>query len=137
LRGCPLRSDGPPVVCLADVPLDELLSRRTFRAHQGRWDYEPFGVGIRRCAVERLGGMPVVYGDSPGTAGLAKEQKWLFQACGKTYDWRDEREWRVLGSVDFAKLSQDELFVFAGDTDSANELADFAPWPVIVAPVTG
>lgn len=129
LRGSPLVTSAGPVVCFSAVPLAELLSRRTFRSHRGRWDYEPYGIAIRRHVVRQLGGMPVVYADSLEVSGLTDAQRWRFQACGTTFDWRREEEWRLPGSVDLRQLTAEDAVVFVGDEATALRLAD-CPWPV-------
>ncbi|MEL6899221.1 MAG: hypothetical protein AAFP90_24220, partial [Planctomycetota bacterium] len=52
-----------PVVCFSGVPLADLLSRRQFRSHLGRWDYEPFGIALRTNVIQDAGGFPVEYID--------------------------------------------------------------------------
>lgn len=130
LRGCALVTSAGPVVCFSAVPLAELLSRRIFRSHLGRWDYEPYGIAIRRDVVQRLGGMPVVYAESWDSSGLTDDQRWRFQACGTTFDWRREEEWRVPGSVDLRRIAADEALLFVGDRLTGLRLAAISPWPV-------
>jgi len=134
VRGSALRRCSGPVVCLAAVGLKQFLARRTFRPHRSRWDYEPYGLAIRREAVERLGGQPVVYAESLSAAALPTSQRWRFQAIGKTYDWREEQEWRIAGSLDLSQFAADELVVFVGDLAAAEIVAPLSPWPVILAP---
>lgn len=132
VRGAAVRRCSGPVVCLAAVGLSQLLARRTFRPHRSRWDYEPYGLAIRREALQRLGGQPVVYAESLAAAALPKNQRWRFQPIGKTYDWRAEQEWRVSGSLDLGQFAAHELVVFVGDLLAAEIVAPVSLWPVIL-----
>jgi hypothetical protein len=128
----PLRSGSEPVVCLSEVPLRELLGRRTFRPHLGRWDYEPYGIGVRRNRIEQMGGMPVVYHSSTSSESNGKVASWRLQPSGKTYDWTAEREWRVCGPLDLGNFARDDLFVFAGDQQTVDHIQQISPWPVLL-----
>lgn len=120
-----------PIVCWSAVPLPELLRRRTFRAHLGRWDYEPFGIAIRRRAAERLGILPAIYGAAGDKNALPDDQRWRYQAAGRTGGWQAEREWRHRGSLALQRLGPDEAFVFVAGADAARSLAADSGWPVV------
>ncbi|QDT06143.1 hypothetical protein K227x_45510 [Rubripirellula lacrimiformis] len=102
-----------PVVCFSALPLAGLLARRCFRPHLGRWDYEPFGIAIRRWALQSLGAEPVIYGQPAERRTLPADQRYRFHPVGKTFDWPAEREWRVRGSVDLTALDTADVRVFA------------------------
>ncbi len=121
-----------PVVCWSEVPLPECLTRRTFRAHLGRWDYEPFGLALRRSAAVRLGILPVIYGPSGGRESLPPSDRWRFQAQGTRVDWRSEKEWRCYGSLDLAQVSSEEALVFVADAESAEATVAVSRWPVVI-----
>ena len=44
-----------PVVSLTAVPLGEIRTLRTYRSHLSRWDFEPYGICIRRDWLQRRG----------------------------------------------------------------------------------
>lgn len=138
LRGNPLIKGGESVVCFSEVPLNELLQRRTFRSHRGRWDYEPFGIAIRKRAIEAAGAMPVEYREGAELRKLRQGEReeegelWRMQPYGKTYDWREEREWRIRGSVDLDRFSDEDVFIFSADGGSASRLQQIAPWPIVM-----
>ncbi|WP_164102592.1 hypothetical protein [Candidatus Laterigemmans baculatus] len=132
LRGSAAVTSTGPVVCFSAVPLAELLARRTYRPHLGRWDYEPFGIAIRRSRLEALGGRPVVYGSTLADAGLAEDERWRFQATGRTFDWRREQEWRVAGSLDLDQLHESDAFVFVDDAAAARRVAPQSRWPLVL-----
>lgn len=121
-----------PVVCWSEVPLPQILARRTFRAHLGRWDYEPFGLAVRKSAAARLGIVPVVYGTAEQRERLPPADRWRFQAQGKRVDWRSEKEWRGRGSFDLHRLQPDEGLVFVPDSAAAASTAVLSRWPIVV-----
>ncbi len=119
-----------PVVCFSALPLASILKRRCFRPHLGRWDYEPFGVAIRRSVLEQMGGRPVIYGEGDQRNQILPADRFRFQSIGKTYDWRAEREWRTSASVDLQRLPNDSVRVFASDSSDARQKLGKSPWPV-------
>jgi hypothetical protein len=132
LCGSVLRRGDPPVVCFSRQSLPEFLTRRTFRAHRGRWDAEPYGLAVRETAVLRQGGRPVVYGNTWRESRLPAEERWRFQPSGRSYDWTREREWRIRGSFDLRLLEDDDAIVFVPDLSAAAAVAPVSPWRVIL-----
>lgn len=124
-----------PVVCFSAVALNELLQRRCFRPQLGRWDYEPFGVAIRITAAQRIGIVPVIYGDDEIRTQLAAEEQFRFHPQGTTYDWRQEREWRSNISVDLNSLNSDDVRVFAIDNARSRSSLQDCPWPMTWIPI--
>ncbi len=122
-----------PVVCFSRVPLPELLRRRCFRKHLGRWDYEPWGIAIERSAAQRFGCQPVVYDDTNQRKRLPEEQQWRFQAAGKGGAWRDEQEWRSRGSFPLHQLSSAQALIFVGHPDAVDTFAAISRWPIVDA----
>ena len=120
-----------PVVCFSANALDELLSRRCFRRHLGRWDYEPYGVAIRMSAAIRLGIQPVIYGPPKQRIDLATEDQYRFQPIGTSYDWRREREWRSRRSIDLAQLPDDEVRVFVQTQHEVSRIGRCCRWPIV------
>lgn len=112
------------VVCLSAVPLPELLRRRTFRSHVSRWDYEPFGIAIRRSAATAIGLQPVVYGPASVRDGLPADERYLYQAEGRDQDWTAEKEWRSLGDVDLESLDANDVCLFVPNGADAQVIAE-------------
>ena len=119
-----------PVVCFSAVRLAELLQRRCFRPQLGRWDYEPYGVAVRRTAAEKLGIQPVVYGEATMRKTLDPSDRYRFHPTGTTFDWQSEREWRSPRTVDLKLMGPDDVRIFAEDSaESRSRLVD-CEWPV-------
>ncbi|MFO0260652.1 MAG: hypothetical protein ACK53V_03415 [Planctomycetota bacterium] len=128
--------NGQPVVSFSAQPLSRWPELRTYRPHLGRWDFEPYGVGLSRDRLEKLGGRPVIYGDRQTQAELeAIERIWFQMArtrrAGHAIDWTVEREWRVPGDIELRLFGRDEALVFVPDKESAEVVAPYSRWPVI------
>ncbi|MCM2370444.1 hypothetical protein [Aporhodopirellula aestuarii] len=123
-----------PVVCLSAVPLPELLARRTYRSHLHRWDYEPFGIAIRRDAAIRFGIEPVIYGDRDLENRLTDRERFRFQATGKTHDWTAEQEWRSASDIDLSRFDTNDVCIFVPDQTAAARAASVncGRWQIVV-----
>lgn len=128
---------GPvPVVCFSAIPLRQLAKQRTFRAHRGRWDFEHYGLCIRRDALCKLGARPVIYGTATEFEALNDADKPWFQKRTSTsrtsqIDWSIEQEWRLPGDVDLTLISQTDAFVFVRFESEVSLIASVCEWPVI------
>ncbi|MGE0757681.1 MAG: hypothetical protein AB7F89_10315 [Pirellulaceae bacterium] len=126
-----------PVVCFTAIPLDDLARYRVFRSHRGRWDFEPFGIGIRRDWLQQQGAAPVCYGDEASWQQLPPDQRPFFQlryGVARQNDWSAEQEWRHVGNLCLDALPADSAFVFVPTTVAAHRLASISPWPVVILP---
>lgn len=132
-----LTRDSTPVVCFSESTADELLSRRRFRSHLSRWDFETVGIAIKRDVLAGRGGQPVIYGDNAIWKQLPAAKRPFFQQSrSKTVagvlDWTVEREWRVIGSVDLSPIPASDAYVYVETAEEAESVAPFSRWPVIV-----
>jgi hypothetical protein len=116
-------------VSLTAVPLRELLSRRTFRSHLGRWDWEPYGLLFRRQQLPQA--RPVIYAPGSEYQRLAAGDRAYFQPVDSKYDWTAEEEWRVLGDINLRGLPPNAVTVFVRSRHEAVQLARVSPFSVI------
>ena len=126
---------GVKVVSFTKASLEDLRGLRTFRSHRGRWDFEPYGICIRRDSLAALGGRPVQYGDEQLWRSLPADDRPFFQkfdTCEQDIDWRVEQEWRYLGDLDLTQIAPDEGLVFVPSQAEAEHAARLSPWPVTV-----
>ena len=130
---------GYRVVSLTAVPLAELPKLRVFRTHLNRWDFEPYGISIRREWLEMRDTRLVQYGDDTLWRSLPQRDRPFFQLLrGETADdaagtdWDREKEWRHLGDLDLNELSTDDALVFVPTAAEAEVVTAFSPWPVTV-----
>jgi len=121
-----------PVVCWSAVPLLELLQRRCFRSHVQRWDYEPYGVAVRVKAIRDLGGRPVIYGQAGEADQLPVSERFRHQAVGRSNDWRQEKEWRLAGSLALISLNPRHVRIFTLDSCLARSRLVNLPWKVTI-----
>ena len=132
------------VVSFTAVPLAELCHLRVFRTHRGRWDFERYGICIRRDWLEQRGARPVQYGDDDLWAATAPDDRPFFQLAktrsrsgSAPIDWSVEREWRHVGDVDLSDLPPDAALLFVPTEAEARQLARICRWPVTVVPPHG
>ena len=114
-----------PVVCFSRRRVDDLISRRTFRSHLGRWDYEPYGIVIRANVAEQLGIEPVRYYHRREDLD-PKVPSYLTHPIGTTFDWREEREWRTDRDLHLQTLSPNDWRPFALESPLARRVLQ--PW---------
>lgn len=115
-------------VSFSAVPLVPLLQRRIFRSHLGRWDWEPYGLLIRRTVLQQWGAREVVYGDEASYRKLPEPDKAFFQPMET---WAEEREWRITTDVDLHALPGDSIVLFVRTQIEAQQLSRYARWPVL------
>lgn len=132
---------GEPVVAWTAVPLSEFRSRRIWRKHRQRYDFECCGVAVRRCELQTRGAEPVIYGGESEWRQLSDRDRFRFQpataeqtASRTPIDWTQEREWRLRGDVDLKALPTDAVCLFVPTERSARAARLVSPWPVLVVP---
>lgn len=118
-----------PTVSLSRVPLSELLHRRRFQSHLGRWDWEPYGLLFNQRSLGQA--KPVIYGSSADYEKISPEDRSYFQPIESNHDWTVEQEWRVVGDIDLRALSSADATVFTRSRAEAIQLAAHSPFPVI------
>lgn len=128
---------GPvPVVCFTAMPLQQITEQRTFRTHRGRWDFEHYGLCIRREALRRFGARPVIYGTDEEFESLSDADRPWFQlrasaSSSSEIDWTIEQEWRMPGDVDLTLFSPDDVVVFVRSRSEISAVKAITNWPVI------
>ena len=141
---------GIRVVSLTASPLSHLPELRRFRPHRGRWDFEPFGLCLRRSWLEERGTRPVVYGDEARWGSLDRNDRPFFQLAhsqpsvsaevtaeeqmSARIDWTIEREWRHIGDLDLSQLPREYGLVFVPNYAAARRISAVSPWPVTLWP---
>ena len=125
-----------PVVAFTGVPLVEFQKRRVFRKHRHRFDFEPWGIAIRKKSLLSRGVRPVIYGDDNVWSVLDHEERPFFQKAtsGGATNNTEELEWRAAGDIRLSEFSSSEVCVFVDSTDAARMVSFHSPWNVIVVP---
>jgi hypothetical protein len=136
---------GHRVVSFTEVPLAEISQLRVFRSHRGRWDFEPFGICIRRRWLEERGAKRVIYTGNSDWKRLPDSEQPFFQyvrqldstktpRAGESLgiDWSLESEWRHVGDLDLTTLPAADALLFTSTAEAARKLLEISPWPVTV-----
>ena len=125
-----------PVVSFTAVPLQELPELRCFRTHRGRWDFEPYGVLIRRSALLAAGARPVLYGSEETWQRLPDSDRPYFQltAPESEIDWSREQEWRNLGDLDLDQFQEGDLALVVPTYEDARKISPHTNWPITLWP---
>lgn len=142
--------EGVRVVSFTDSPLSHLPELRRFRPHRSRWDFEPFGLCLRRSWLEERGARPVIYGDEVTWRDLNTNDRPFFQLAHSrptvsadataeeqmptAIDWTIEREWRHIGDLDLSHLPRECGLVFVPNYATARRIATVSSWPVTLWP---
>jgi hypothetical protein len=123
------------VICLTQHSVFDLPQLRVYRKHLARWDFEPFGIAIKRRVAEHWGARPVCYGTADEFERLPSEEIPFFQQAesiisGERIDWRMEREWRMLDDLLLNQIGPTDAFLFVPTIDAAQCLQPFSRWPI-------
>lgn len=129
------RKDERATVSMTAVPLTEFRQRRVFRGHRRRYDFEPYGVAIRKSVLVTRGAKPVQYVEEDQAQSHSNRlyQQPKFDRTGKI-DWSSEREWRLEGSLDLSNVSDSDVCVFVSNDTERFQLEKFCALPIIVVP---
>ncbi len=123
------------VVSFTEVPLSEFRSHRTYRRHRRRYDFEPWGIAIRRDVLTAAGAQPVTYGDDDTWQSMPDDQRAFFQNANAGDGWTtEEREWRVPDHVALDKLPAAAVAVFVDTAEARQIVMKQSDWPVFVVP---
>ncbi len=115
--------DGISVVGFSEVKPDEMTRQIRWRHNRVNYNFEPYGVAIRKTAATQLGIKPVIYGTSDDYNDLPESEKPFFQNKGeKNVDWSYEREWRHLGDLDLNKIEPKNLALLVWNKEEKTRL---------------
>lgn len=130
---------GQRAVSFTEVPLAEFRQRRVYRRHRRRYDFEPWGIAIRRDVLQAAGARPVTYGTAGETrSGVEVESVWYQPATDQAgkIDWREEREWRLASDLRLSRLSDANVCLFVESVAEADVVHRQCSCPVVVVPGT-
>lgn len=126
---------GFSVVSLTAVPLHEFSARREFRRHLHRFDFEPWGIAIRKSALSD-NVHPVIYGDDSMWQTLSETDRPFFQKAtfGGATNNVAEQEWRVTGDLLLNTHKRQDICIFVPNSDAAELVSQHCEWGVVVVP---
>jgi hypothetical protein len=129
-----LRRGSARTVCFTAQSLHAMLEMRGFQSHLGRWDWEPYGIAIRRAWLVAHGARPVQYLHPNQIASLSPDEQTFAQPLPKDdrhRDWSAEREWRILEDVRLCHIPADQAFLFVHHRHEAAALSSWSRWPIV------
>lgn len=106
---------GTPVTCWTELPPDRVATLRCWRRGLRRWNFTPYGLAIPRATLESFGARPVRY-DSDDADPFTQAPR------SGSYDWTTEREWRIVGDVDLARVPNSEKIVLTATAEEAEQI---------------
>ncbi len=126
---------GYRVVSFTEVPLQEFRQRQTYRRHRRRYDFEPWGIAIRRDVLTSAGARPVIYGDEETWRTISDHDQPFYQNIGTSDGWiMDEREWRIAEHVHLKQLPLSAVVVFVDSIAAFRIVQKQTHWQVLVVP---
>lgn len=109
-----------PVVSFTENGPTQLGAIRKWRRGLIRYTFEPYSIGFSRKVLLEKGIRKVVYGTEQDFTTLRQDSKPFFQlASSSCSDWTPEKEWRLLGDLDFHGMETSDWFVIVPDHESA------------------
>ena len=133
LASCRMTRSQTSVVSFSARDPHEFPSRRVFRHHLQRWDFEGYGICVDRDWLQQRGARPVIYGDQQTWDRLDVRQQPFFQLATSRSGvaWTTEREWRHPGDVDLSELAPFQAKVFVPSAQAVETISLYSRWRVI------
>ncbi len=125
-----------PVVSFTERLPGQLDGMLMWRPGLVRWSVEPYGLAIRREALDRRGVAPVVYGTEAWYESLPAKRRPFFQLShSRGFEWTAEQEWRIVGDLPLGHLRPRDIVVITATVEEARLLAREFPYPITLAGV--
>lgn len=129
LRRGPIRT-----VCFTARSIQSALNLRAFQSHLGRWDWEPYGIAIRRTWLAARGARPVQYAHPDEIHHMPISQQAFAQPLpvdDRHRDWSIEQEWRIQDDVRLSSIPPDQAFLFVRTRQDAKLMSPWSRWPIV------
>ncbi|MFH1563857.1 MAG: DNA-processing protein DprA [Nitrospirota bacterium] len=116
---------------------NELAKIRKWNPALIRWTFEPYGIGIKKSILGKMGAKPVIYAEEEKFSQLPPKQQFRFQLHQppKT-DWSLEKEWRLTGDVILSHLSPENMIIVVSSPHESTIIRTRFSLPVILANVS-
>lgn len=109
-------------VCFTESPIAELAGLFRLLKRYGDTRYEPYGIAIKKSALFKLGGRPVLYqpDNFAGYYSADVEHLHVKYDLESDVDWTWEREWRI--KAEALSVKPDDVLVVVPTTKEARQL---------------
>ena len=110
-------------ICFSESPITMLTPMFNYFRQWEDPMYAPYGIGIKKDYIYKLGGRPVIYGDENERSKIPQSLRWRFVLYNpENYDYTWLREWRA--PVTQIELSIDNCFVVVDQNVEMKEFRD-------------
>lgn len=113
------------------VPLAKFRSLREYRRHRQRFDFEPWGIAVRKSVLLQKGTQEVTYVDGASADGVLTQPR---QDRSGKIDWSIEQEWRSIGDFEFDQIAREDICVFVDSESNVQAVSEVCSYDVIVVP---
>jgi hypothetical protein len=120
---------GIPMISLTATSPAELLKIIRWRPGYIRWNFEPYGISIRKELLESLGAKKVTYGTKEQFEKLDASARPLFQRIAQK-DWSIEEEWRLPSNLSMHDLKPNDAIVWVLSPEQVAEIQKVTHFPV-------
>ena len=94
-----------PVVCFSSATWETVKTLFTWQNHLRRFRFEPFGVGVTKSELKKLGIYPVIYASENDYKKLDQDERWRYQKHDQyATKWIDEAEWRCKNDLNLSSI---------------------------------
>jgi len=108
----------------SDLEPRSMLNCMRWLPKRVNWNFEPYGIAIKKDQADRLGIRKAIYGDDDTYEKLPRNFQPYFQSRGTgDVDWSEENEWRKLGDLNLGDIDEKDLALIVWDPSEATELA--------------
>lgn len=127
---------GNGFICFTEAPVLMLPDMFDIFSNYKEPMYSPYGIGIHRDALYKLGGRPVIYGTEEDLVLISEKLWWRFLMLKPgEYDFSWLREWRL--PKEEYTITEDDLVVVNTVKEEEDILLDFVDMEVEAEPADG
>jgi len=109
----------------SDLDPESMLKWMRWLPKRVGWNFEPYGIAIKKEAAEKAGIRQVIYGDDKLYEKLPENDRPYFQSRGaKNVDWSEENEWRKIGDLAINDVPKNDLALIVWSKTEASELSN-------------
>ena len=111
-------------VGFSDLDPKSMLNWMRWLPKRVGWNFEPYGIAVKKEATGKAGIRRVIYGDDKLYDKLPENDKPYFQSRGeKNVDWSQENEWRKIGDLTISDISGKDMVLMVWKKTEALELS--------------
>jgi len=102
---------GVKAVSFSSLPPSKASKLMRYRARYREMSFEPYGLAIKANMADDLGVRPVIYGSIDQYRKLNDLDRKYFHSVGRTGNWPDENEYRLLSDLQFSGIVERDMIL--------------------------